>query len=130
MLLIYLGLVRVVRTIWRLLKEPEMRAIVSMTLVILILGTVFYHNVEHWGWVDSFYFAVITLTTVGYGDLSPTTTLSKLFTVLYIIIGLGILTGFVTSLGKQLLQERVERGGVLIGLHGQATDETTEADPS
>lgn len=130
MLLIYLGLVRVVRTIWRLLKEPEMRAIVSMTLVILILGTVFYHNVEHWGWVDSFYFAVITLTTVGYGDLSPTTTLSKLFTVLYIIIGLGILTGFVTSLGKQLLQERVERGGVLIGPHGQATDETTEADPS
>lgn len=130
MLLIYLGLVRVVRTIWRLLREPEMRAIVSMTLVILILGTVFYHNVEHWGWVDSFYFAVITLTTVGYGDLSPTTTLSKLFTVLYIIIGLGILTGFVTSLGKQLLQERVERGGVLIGLHGQATDETTEADPS
>lgn len=107
-----------------------MRAIVSMTLVILILGTVFYHNVEHWGWVDSFYFAVITLTTVGYGDLSPTTTLSKLFTVLYIILGLGILTGFITSLGKQLLQERIEREGVQSRPQGQATDETTEADPS
>lgn len=131
MLLVYLGLVQILRTIWRVLREPEMRAIVSLTVVTLALGTIFYHNIEQWGWVDSFYFSVITLTTVGYGDLAPTSAWSKLFTVLYIILGLGILTGFITSLGTQLLREREERGGALRHrLHGETTDETKETNPS
>lgn len=51
----------------------------------LLTGTVVYHLLEDWSWVDSLYFSVVTLTTVGYGDLSPTTDLSKLFTVVYLV---------------------------------------------
>jgi voltage-gated potassium channel len=52
-----------------------------------------YSTVEGWSVVDAFYFSVTTLTTVGLGDLAPTTTMGKLFTVVYIFAGLGIILG-------------------------------------
>ena len=72
--------------------------------IILLTGTIFYNQVEGWGWLDSLYFSVITLTTIGYGDLSPTTSGSKLFTIFYVFFGLSILLAFMT----QLAQERIE----------------------
>ena len=65
----------------------------------LAIGTIVYHLVEQWSWVDSFYFSAIAVTTVGFGDLTPTTDFSKLFTVLYIfsamtLIGLWLNTRF------------------------------------
>ena len=52
--------------------------ILAGTLVfILVLGTVVYHYVEGWSWVDAFYFSAVAGSTVGFGDLSPTTNGSK-----------------------------------------------------
>ena len=65
------------------------------TIIILGIGTVIYHLLEGWTWLDSFYFSVITLTTVGYGDFSPQTTGGKLFTVFYILVGLGMILAFI-----------------------------------
>ena len=57
----------------RLLKNPKFRAALAWLLLILLIGTVFYHLEEGWSWLDSLYFSVITLSTVGYGDFEPTT---------------------------------------------------------
>jgi hypothetical protein len=54
---------------------------------LLVIGTVFYSVVEGWSPLDSLYFSMITLTTVGYGDLTPSTPASRSFTVLYILVG-------------------------------------------
>jgi len=86
---------RVQRAIRQALRDPETRGLIYATLLILVLGTTFYRVVEGWSWVDSLYFAVVTLTTVGYGDLTPQTDAGKLFTVLYILVGLGILASFI-----------------------------------
>jgi voltage-gated potassium channel len=51
--------------------------------------------------LDAFYFSVITLTTVGYGDLSPTTPISKIFTVIYILLGISILLAFINKLASK-----------------------------
>lgn len=75
-------------------------------------GTVFYHFVEDWPWVDSLYFTVVTLTTVGYGDLHPTTALSKLFTVALILVGVGAILAFLDFVVKQTARrQRLEREG-------------------
>jgi len=66
------------------------RIIGGLSLLVL-LGTVVYRVLEDWSWVDSFYFSSVTLTTVGFGDLSPTTTVSKLFTVFYIFTGISLI---------------------------------------
>ncbi len=70
---------------------------IASSLTVLV-GTVFYHYVEDLRWIDSLYFSVITITTVGYGDFTPQTDLGKLFTVFYIINGLGIIYGFINAL--------------------------------
>jgi len=72
-----------------------MIAFLALTGLVSI-GTIAYHFLEHWSWVTSFYFSVCTLTTVGYGDFFPTTELSRLFTAVYVLVGVAIAF---TSLG-------------------------------
>ena len=100
------------RSVWSLLKERETRGIVYVVILVLLSGMLFYHSTEGWSWLDSLYFSVTTLTTVGLGDLSPKTDLGKAFTIIYILVGLSILAGFLTLVSQkqrernQLLRER------------------------
>jgi H+/Cl- antiporter ClcA len=95
-----------------MLRDPETRLLAVAALVTVAIGTVGYMLLEHWTPVQAFYFSVVTLATVGYGDLHPTTEVSELFTVAYILAGLGILAAFVTQLAKDRGAEwRRRRGG-------------------
>ena len=92
------------------LRDPEFRAIFILVAVLLASGTVFYSGVEGWGVIDSLYFSVITLTTVGYGDLHPTTPLSKVFTIFYILLGIGVLMIFIEKLASNAMRRREREG--------------------
>ena len=43
------------------------------------------------------------MSTVGYGDFSPQTTFGKLFTVVYIFVGIGVFVLLLTQFGRALL---------------------------
>jgi hypothetical protein len=77
-----------------LFGDPDFRHLLLAVLILLLAGMIFFHYVEEWRWFDSFYFSVITLATVGYGDFVPHTDLGKLFTMFYVMIGVGILLAF------------------------------------
>lgn len=79
------------------LNNIQFRRLLLLVVILLTVGTVFYSNVEGWGYLDSLYFCVTTLTTVGYGDLNPQTDLGKIFTIFYILVGVGILLGFINA---------------------------------
>jgi len=109
MIALYLFLVSLYRKIRQGWQDPEFRGLFWTVLVVLLIGTTFYHLWEGWSWLDSFYFTVVTLATVGYGDLTPTRPESKLFTVLYIIIGLGLLSSFILKLANVTQEPGTER---------------------
>jgi hypothetical protein len=97
----FLSLLRLIRSFMR---KPESRALLFMAMFVLLTGTFFYHWVEHWRWLDSLYFCIVTLATIGYGDFTPKTDFGKAFTILYIILGLGILAGFFSLVGQHTIE--------------------------
>lgn len=86
-----------IKTIISFIRDKEYRDLMFTTWAILGIGTVFYHYTEEWTWLDSLYFSVITLTTIGYGDFSPQTDIGKIFTMVYILVGLGIILSFINT---------------------------------
>lgn len=86
-----------VKTIISFLKDKNYRDLLITTSIVIGVGSVVYHYLEGWSWIDAIYFSVITLTTVGYGDFSPQTSEGKIFTIFYIIIGIGIILSFINT---------------------------------
>ena len=111
MLGIWAVAVRFARAIRRGFAEPAFRGLLYLTSIVVGSGTVFYHFAEDWGWIDSIYFTVITLTTVGYGDLAPTGPLAKLFTVMLILMGIGLLVSLIERIARYATEDHEERRG-------------------
>jgi voltage-gated potassium channel len=98
--------VRFTRAVRRGLRDPEFRSLFGLVVLTLAAGTAFYWDVEEWSVLDSFYFSAITLATVGYGDLVPTTPGGKLFTVFYVFAGVGIILAFVQTVARASVARR------------------------
>jgi hypothetical protein len=96
-------LTSVVRNGWR---DPEFRALLLIFLLLLAIGTGFYTAVEDWSVLDALYFCVVSLGTVGYGDVAPTTDVGKMFTIVYLLIGIGVFVGLAGKFAAELLRER------------------------
>ena len=86
------------RTVRSFLNDDEYRDLLITTILIVLAGTLFYHFVEGWSIIDSLYFSVVTLTTIGYGDFSPQTDAGKIFTIIYIIVGIGMILSFINTI--------------------------------
>lgn len=87
-----------IRTLISFLRDAQYRSLLVASGITLTTGTVCYHYIEGWPWLDALYFSTITLTTIGYGDFSPSSDLGKVFTIVYIIIGVGLILSFVNTL--------------------------------
>ena len=90
-------------------SDTRVRALLALTACLIGGASVFYHWAEGWGWLDSVYFSVITIATVGYGDFSPHTAIGKVFTIFYVLSGLGLFVATVTAIADQIVA-RADRG--------------------
>lgn len=97
-------LIRFVRGLWYGFKDPEFKGLLFFVIILLLSGTVFYTQVEHWRFLDALYFSVTTLTTIGFGDFAPKTDIGKIFTIFYIFIGIGTLLGFINLIAHHTQQ--------------------------
>ncbi len=102
---------RLAPTVRRSLGDPEFRGLFVLVIVTLAAGTLFYWQIEGWSLLDAFYFCAITLTTVGYGDVSPETAAGKLFTVLYLFTGIGLIVAFLNAVARTAIEQRDEGRG-------------------
>lgn len=98
--LIILRLAKGVSRCWRDLAFRTTLVLVCLTV---LSGTLFYRSIEGWGWIDAVYFSVATISTVGYGDLAPQSDIGKIFTIFYMLVGIGLFVALVTQLARALI---------------------------
>lgn len=70
----------------------------------LMGGTLVFHFVEDESLFDSIYFTIITLTTVGYGDITPQTPEGKIAVVLTILVGVGLFGVLIGSITEMMVE--------------------------
>ncbi|MFW2335988.1 potassium channel family protein [Ilumatobacter sp.] len=94
---------KVMRAGW---EDPEFRGLAIVLGSWIALGTIIYSIREDWSIIDSLYFSVMTLTTIGYGDFAPTSSGMRLYTVVYSIMGIGLFVAFNAQLARFAFQSR------------------------
>ena len=103
------GFKHLFRIIRQVFQSEEGQAILASLASLLVLGTVFYTMVEKLAVLDSLYLSFTTLTTIGYGDFTPKTALGKIFTMIYGLLGLGIVSLSLGIIAKEALALQKQR---------------------
>ena len=88
--------------------RSKVLAAVKSLFIIVVGGTVVYHFLEGWRWLDSAYFSAMTLTTVGFGDFVPKTDLGKIFTIFYAFLGIAVALYTLSRVGQLYVEHRLE----------------------
>lgn len=91
-------------------QNAELIVMFSLLGTMIVIGTLTYPHLEGWTTVESFYFSVSTITTVGYGDMYPTNDTSRLFTTVYMLIGVSlglVILSFIGSIFLATAQARI-----------------------
>ncbi|MGC8907382.1 MAG: potassium channel family protein [Desulfomonilaceae bacterium] len=88
--------------------QKLIRLAVSVFLI-LVIGTVGYHIIEGWPFLDGLYMTVITITTIGFGEVHPLSQEGRIFTLLLIASGLGIVGHTIVAASRWLIEGEVEK---------------------
>lgn len=98
---VYFGL----RDVWH---DPKVNGLLIFAFSMIALATLTFWIVEGWSLLDAAFFSVVTISTVGYGNLVPETALGKIFAMFYILVGLGVFVGAASAVAEALLRRRDE----------------------
>ena len=82
------------------------KVLIGIFITILIFWAAFFLFSPSYGWVDDFYFVIVTLTTVGYGDVTPKTYNEKVLAIILILIEVFVFSA-ITALMSSFLTDRI-----------------------
>lgn len=92
-------------------RQPRRELAFALLLVALVFlcGTLGYMVIEGWNFFDSLYMTVITLATIGYGETHPLSDMGRAFTMILIVVGLGIVTVVLGSAWQATVENQIDR---------------------
>jgi len=88
-------------------KNLDLISAVVILMILIVIGVWFFNYEEGWGWVNSFYFTVMTVTTVGYGDLVPTHDVSKIVTSIYSMVSIPLVIIALGVIARNYFEKRI-----------------------
>ena len=93
----------------------------SILAAVLFIGMAGLIIIESFSPLDAFYFLIVTIATVGYGDLHPLTPLGKMLVVVIILAGVGCFVGVVANAIEYMIEmrersRRIEKLNMIIGV--------------
>ncbi len=102
-------------------ERLRFRIYLSLLFLVMAVGTAGFVLVEDHSVLDAIYFSVVTIATVGYGDIHPVTPAGKMLALFIIIVGVGAFLGAVANATEMMLDNRdrkarMEKLNMVIGL--------------
>lgn len=90
-------------------SDARVRGLLAFTFSLIAFATIIFWLLEDWSLLDAAFFSVVTISTVGYGNLVPATIAGKIFCMIYILTGLGVFVAAASSVAEALIQRRAQR---------------------
>ncbi len=78
---------------------------ITLLVILLLIGVLGFKLLSHYSWIDSLYMTVITITTVGFGEVQPLDPISKMFTIFLILISIIIVGYALTVITEYILSK-------------------------
>jgi voltage-gated potassium channel len=91
-----------------LIPRSRILRLIFISIVVVLIGTAGYFLIEKWSWADSLYMTAITLSTVGFGEIRPLSPAGRLFTILLIFAGVGLIVYFLSTMAEYLVTLNME----------------------
>lgn len=92
--------------------DARVRLLMILTATLIGVASAAFRWAEGWSWLDSIYFSVITISTIGYGDITPKTDAGKVITIFYVLCGLGLFVATASAIADTIISNaRAHRGG-------------------
>lgn len=102
------------RRMWLLMKQPVFIVLTIVGNGLIVLSSALLYKVEHGinpriqSWLDTIWWAVATVTTVGYGDVSPITTTGKVVGIFMMIVGTALFWSYTAMFAGAIMQSESE----------------------
>jgi voltage-gated potassium channel len=97
--------VRLVKAIYAAFCSTQVQALILVCTSIALAQAFIFMRIEDWRFLDAFYFSVVSMATVGYGDFVPQTPLGKIAALVFLMVGIGIFVLTVSSIAQVILGE-------------------------
>lgn len=103
------------------MHSRRLKIFLIIFFILMAAGTIGFMTIEDKPLLDAAYFVIVTMATVGYGDIHPVTALGKIFSIALIIMGVGTFLGVIASitevmLAKREMESRMEKLNMVIGV--------------
>ena len=85
----------------------KLRIAILGLMIMIFIGTVGYNAIEGWDLLDALYATIVTLSTVGYGDFFPRSEAGRIFTIVFVIFGVGIMFYTIVLMAETVVDVRL-----------------------
>lgn len=106
-----------IRDMWRSVQQDRVPRLVMMLFLIIVMAAVTVYIIEHLGGNklffdigDAFWWAIVTMFTVGYGDITPVTPVGRFFSLFVMISGISLTALLTAAIASYFVEKRILEG--------------------
>lgn len=101
--MIFVSVLTLLKTLRRILQKVSLGIILGIAALVLILGAVAFSKVEHVDIFTAMYWSIITMATIGYGDVVPRTSFGRILAIVMAVVGISSFTSLITVITNRII---------------------------